>query len=204
MKTYHNLINTGILLSGLMGLYGCSNSDKSSKKLTESKIEYFVDKKNIGDIKCRMNTAGVGMALADLDDDYDLDMITASPNAVQYFENTGSKNAPVYVYREMIGDITCRLNNAGISIALGDLDNDGDLDMITASPNAVQYFENTGSKTIHTFINKGSIGEPDCKLNTAGISVTLADLDGDNKLDIIVASPNAINYFRNNIIPKNK
>lgn len=41
-----------------------------------------------------------------------------------------------------IGDPYAFRLDAGVGVALGDMDGDGDLDIVTATPNRVEYWEN--------------------------------------------------------------
>lgn len=92
-----------------------------------------------------LQTAGLALPeSADLDGDGDFDILVAEYYGnVQYFENTGTNLAPAFAAPVM--------NPFGIATAqdiiiptIGDLDNDGDLDIITgAYYGLTQYFENT-------------------------------------------------------------
>ena len=84
-------------------------------------------------------------------------------------------------------------NSASQSVALGDLDGDGDLDAMVANPgnqpNAVWTNDGNG-----TFTDSGqALG------NSASLSVALGDLDGDGDLDAMVANfddPNTVWFNR--------
>ena len=76
-------------------------------------------------------------------------------------------------------------NGKSFSVALGDLDGDGDLDAMVTNwadhPNTVWTNDGTG-----TFTNSGqALG------NSTSFSVALGDLDGDGDLDAMVANANA-------------
>lgn len=76
-----------------------------------------------------------------------------------------------------------------VSVALADIDADGDLDMIVAgSINGVQVLRNNGLGTFGTATNIGG-----------GLSITTGDMDNDGDLDIIAATAGgSVNVFLNN------
>ena len=72
-------------------------------------------------------------------------------------------------------------------VTSGDLDGDGDLDLVTGSPNgAFHYFENTGAATAPAFTKRSGATNPLDSVNAGNyISPALIDLDGDGDLDLI-------------------
>ncbi len=77
-----------------------------------------------------------------------------------------------------------------ISIAAGDMDNDGDLDLVTAVPfgsNQMDFYTNDGTGSF-TFINSTWTTE-------AATNVELADMDGDGDLDIVCSNPTSGRLF---------
>lgn len=69
-------------------------------------------------------------ALADIDGDGDLDLLTGRFNSSLFFyENTGTSTTPVF----MPGTSPVDTNGAGLAPAFGDLDGDGDLDVVVAN-----------------------------------------------------------------------
>jgi predicted outer membrane repeat protein/VCBS repeat-containing protein len=77
---------------------------------------------------------------------------------------------------------------AATAIALGDLDADGDLDVLVATSSGNRVYLNNGSGL---FTLGASFG------TAAGVSVALGDLDLDGSLDAVVASPAGSSVWRN-------
>ena len=140
-------------------------------------------------------------SLVDLDDDGDLDLLLGnkidpddlSDSRVFLFENEGSDTQPVF---RRVGEFELEgaYHNAP---AFGDLDADGDLDMLLGTwRDEIRYLRNTGSATEPRFelldsayveITRGSNATP-----------TLADLDADGDLDLLIGeSSGALNYYEN-------
>ena len=121
----------------------------------------------------------VDIRLADLDGDGDLDMVAASrpDNAVFWYENTDGAGTfgPAQV-------ITTHAVQA-TRVQIGDLDGDGDLDVVSASAgdDKIAWYANDGT---------GSFGAQQViTANAAGAQdVVLSDLDGDGDLDVVTAS----------------
>jgi len=127
--------------------------------------------------------------LADLDADGDLDLIVGEfYGTFRYYENTGSAAAPAFVPRT---GSTNPLNGLSVGIyprpALGDLDRDGDLDLVAGDRyGTLHYFANTGTATLPAFAERTGTANP---LNGQDVgsksSPALADLDGDGDLDLV-------------------
>ncbi|MDD3627389.1 MAG: FG-GAP-like repeat-containing protein [bacterium] len=119
-------------------------------------------------------------ALGDIDNDGDLDLILTGytdPDSVsKIYQNNGAGS-----FTEINpGSLTGVFNS---SIALGDLDNDGDLDLILSgiisSEIISKIYQNDGVGSF-TEINPGSL------TGLVGSSIALGDIDNDGDLDLIL------------------
>ncbi|HYG51416.1 MAG TPA: FG-GAP-like repeat-containing protein [Flavobacteriales bacterium] len=135
----------------------------------------------------------------DLDTDGDFDLMAGeSSGDFSYFENTGSGIAPAFGPAQLnpFGLTTLLEGNAAPTFA--DLDNDGDMDMLTGTAGGnLVYFENTGTASL------ASMGAS--SLNPFGLTgidndsrPAFADLDGDGDFDILAGvNPGDFYYFEN-------
>ena len=139
---------------------------------------------------------------ADLDGDSDLDLISGEAYGnFFYLENTGSSSAPAFApaTTDPFG-----FTDVGrwSSPAFADLDNDGDLDMISGNTDGnFIYFENTGSSSAPAFasVTTNPFGFADIGSRSVP---TFADLDGDADLDVLSGGAYGnFYYFENTTIP---
>jgi len=146
------------------------------------------------------------VALGDVDADGALDLVVG--NRGYPFGpplDNGSQN--VIYLNNGVGDFPARrFFGAGAiySVAVGDVDGDGDLDLVTGSEGQSAVYFNDGVGNFHS-------GPVICGVTTnahcfgpatgAALSVALGDLDGDGDLDLVVgnaAQPNVV-YFNDGI-----
>lgn len=146
------------------------------------------------------NTPAVIPVAVDIDGDGDLDMMAGEGyGTFTFYENRGTTQVPLYDTT-----VTNPFNISGVSPAFplptfGDLDNDGDYDMIAGENyyGSFLYFENIGTPTAPDFAPPvaDTLG-----LNAAGYFVIpqLVDLDNDGDLDMFTGGYNgAVTYYEN-------
>lgn len=118
-------------------------------------------------------------ALGDLDGDGDLDLVAASwltdgPGVMVRF-NDGSGGF------DLFDEYVVGIGDTPISVNLGDLDGDGDLDIVATVADGL----------VHALLNDGSgrfVLGGDFNTGTEHSSAVLGDADGDGDLDIFVAT----------------
>jgi hypothetical protein len=131
-------------------------------------------------------------ALGDLDGDGDLDLILGHwRDGLQYWRNEG--NGRFVLADSAIARIT---RGSNTTPTLGDIDGDGDLDLLVGE----------SSGTINFFRNDGTPAEPRFTMVTdeyEGMDVgrrsapALGDLDGDGDLDLLIGSEDGPVVYRN-------
>jgi hypothetical protein len=120
---------------------------------------------------------------ADLDADGDLDaFIGEEDGIINYYKNTGTSASPAFTVQTGTDNPLNGVDvGSGSKPALGDVDNDGDFDLVIGLSGTTQYYRNTGTSSSPVFteltgssnpLNFSIIGNPD-----------LVDTNGDNALD---------------------
>jgi hypothetical protein len=129
----------------------------------------------------------------DLDGDLDPDVVAASYNddKISWWENLDG--AGTFGPRQVITDTA----DGSVFVFVGDLDGDGDPDVLSASSsdNTVSWFENLDG--LGTFGARATITED----AEAAAAVFATDLDGDLDLDVLVASyyDGRVAWFENDV-----
>jgi len=118
------------------------------------------------------------VGVSDVDSDFDLDVVSASwrDNTIAWYDNVGGTP------RTFVKRVVATTVDGAYSVAAGDLDNDGDVDLMSASWNdyTIAWYQNDGANGFTKYVIDRRAVVPG--------SVTSADLDGDNDLDVLSTS----------------
>src|SRR5262249_54567631 len=108
-------------------------------------------------------TGEPGPVFGDLDGDGDQDLVLSDNTdpPLRYFENTGTASSPDFVERTGGANPLLDVEGNHLRPALGDLDGDGDLDLVLVDISGVfSYYENTGSATAPSFVLRTGAQNP--------------------------------------------
>jgi FG-GAP-like repeat len=168
---------------------GSADAQRAAPAAFERSISPFVIEKENGQRYALPFLGGFDVPrpqFVDIDADSDHDLFVQEyPNAIQYYENTGSAKAPTYEWR------TDRYQNLDIGewYRFVDLDADGDLDLLGELPfSTVRFYRNVGSRTDARFEYAGPLKDTDGQdifLDRQNIPA-FVDLDCDKRLDMFV------------------
>jgi hypothetical protein len=126
-------------------------------------------------------------AFVDLDDDGDFDLVVGHIGGrFRFLENVGTRSEPEFAERILSDNPLSGLLLEGIDATptFGDLDGDGDADLVSRSSLETRFIENTGTATAAAFALRQGVESPLDGI-TSGRLVALGDIDGDGDLDLV-------------------
>ncbi len=133
-------------------------------------------------------TPSTTVTTGDIDGDGDIDVvavIVGTPTRAYVYENTGTG----LVLIDQFGSLSSSASSGRVGLALGDIDNDGDLDAVmpnqksaASQADAYDIFMNDGTGNFEPLTTGGGKLDPD-----DGKAVALGYINGDQYLDIVVA-----------------
>jgi hypothetical protein len=130
-------------------------------------------------------------ALGDVDGDGGLDLVTGNNGANRLYLNGETASPFGGINGSAIGTDTGLTN----SMALGDVDGDGDLDVVVENDASRWLYLNNGTASPFSGVS-GSIISPGFYWNT--FSMALGDVDGDGDLDLVAGGLGVSKLYLNN------
>ncbi len=166
-------------------LDGDGDIDVLSASYSDNKIAWYKNDGSESFTAYTITTSATGATsvyAADVDGDGDMDVLSSSnlDDTIRWYENDGLAD-PTFTARTISTDA-----DGAWSVYAADVDGDGDMDVLSASPNdnTIRWYENDGNSdptfTARTITTSA----------TGARSVYAADVDGDGDMDVLSASFN--------------
>jgi uncharacterized protein (DUF2141 family) len=141
-------------------------------------------------------------AFGDFDGDGDLDLVSGELYGhFVYYQNTGNAINPAFVQVTGAGNPFNGLDAGKFSSpSLGDLDGDGELELVTGCDTGVfHYYRNTGTATSPAYLEQTGGSNPLNGFNAGSYStVALGDFDGDGDVDVIAGTNGGLFLYYDN------
>ena len=143
------------------------------------------------------------LVFGDVDADGDLDLVSGELTAAtaRYFENTGNAIAPAFVERTGAANPFAGIAPGRTAPAFGDLDGDGDLDVVAGQFNgSFDYYENTAAPRVPRSSSAPAARTRSTGPRRGGFSTpALGDVDRDGDLDLVAGDEanGQFHYFEN-------
>jgi hypothetical protein len=166
------LYNPALIIALTFSLSSCKHSDSSLK-----------DRDHIGDFPGTTFEGGVSLAAGDFDGDGDLDFTGSNTRDYGLFLYTNNGKGH-FTDKGRVENLPGTIFKGGVSLAAGDFDGDGDLDLIGSNTRdyGVFLYANNGRGE---FTDKGRVENLPGTTFEGGVSLAVGDFDGDGDLDFI-------------------
>jgi len=136
--------------------------------------------------------------LVDMDADGDLDMMLANPSgSIRYSRNVGTAQVPSYEHVDWVAGVPS-VSGGNPTMAFGDLDSDGDLDIVRVSQSTPpECFENVGTALAFEYEeNPQMLDGVSLSPFDGAWGVELLDIDADGDPDLMLA----VGYIGENLL----
>ncbi|HRE42100.1 MAG TPA: FG-GAP-like repeat-containing protein [Ignavibacteria bacterium] len=147
------------------------------------------------------------LSFADFDGDGVKDLLIGSSDPrIEFYKNTGTNISPAFTHITDSISIQMGADNFYMAPAFGDLDADGDLDLILGSfiSDSLWYYKNLGSSSSFNFIKQGRGNQFGITSVGQSSSPTLCDIDNDGDFDLFTGNFNGrIQFYENTGTPQN-